>query len=103
MCSYLKIRPPSEPHAPLFITPDINPMSKSWFTFHLGQIIQRCSLPPDHYSGHSFRIGAATIAATQGLSTASLQQMGRWSSSAYASYVRPDASAIIQAQRSLRP
>ena len=41
MCSYLKIRPPSEPRAPLFITQDNNPMSKSWFTFHLGQIIQR--------------------------------------------------------------
>ena len=52
MCSYLKIRPPSEPRAPLFITPDNNPMSKSWFTFHLVQIIRRCSLPPNHYSGH---------------------------------------------------
>ena len=103
MCSYLKIRPPSEPRAPLSKTPDNNPMSKSWFTFQLGQIIQRCSLPPDHCSGHSFRIGAATTAATQGLSTASLQQMGRWSSSAYVSDVRPDATAIIQAQISLMP
>ena len=78
-------------------------MSKSWFSYHLDQVLLRCNIPPKHYSGHSFRIGAATSAATQGISTASLQQLGWWSSYAYASYVCLHASAIIKAQRLLRP
>lgn len=103
MCKFLKKRPFSDPCAPLFLTPDSNPMSKSWFSYHLKQVLLRCNISPKHYSGHSFRIGAATSAAMQGLPSASLQQLGRWSSSAYASYVRPDASSIISAQRSLKP
>ena len=88
---------------PLSAYPQISiPCPSLGLVFNLGQIIQRCSLPPKHYSGHSFRIGAATTVATQGLSTAYLQQTGRWSSTAYASHVRPDASAIIKAQRSLK-
>ena len=98
-CTGLKNRVGTNPHAPLFLTPDSNPMFNSWFSHHLEQVLLKCNLPPKHYSGHSFRIGAATSAAIQGQSTASLQQLGCWSSSAYASYVRPDVSAIIGAQK----
>ena len=103
MLKYVKMRPPSGLLSPLFITPTNNPMSQSWFSHHLSQVVAKCDLPSGKYSGHSFRIGAATSAALQGVSTASLQQLGRWSSSAYSSYIRPDSAAIIEAQRSLRP
>ena len=44
----------------------------------------------DHrsYSGHSFRIGAATAAAKRGLSPATIKTLGRWQSSAYLLYIR---------------
>ena len=35
------------------------------------------------YSGHSFRSGAATTAAKQGISDATIKMLGRWKSSAY--------------------
>ena len=103
MLRYVKMRASSDPLSPPFLTPTNKPMSQSWFSHHLAQVVAKCNLPPGRYSGHSFRIGAATSAAVQGLSTATLQQLGRWSSSAYSSYVRPDAASIIEAQRSLRP
>lgn len=101
MLRYLRLRS-SFNSLPLFLTPSNNPMSKAWFLQHFQKVLLQCHLSPQHYSGHSFRIGAATSAAMQGISSASLQQMGRWSSSAYASYIRPDSASILAAQRNLK-
>ncbi|MED6262960.1 hypothetical protein ATANTOWER_030996 [Ataeniobius toweri] len=46
-----------------------------------------CNLSPSQFSGHSFRNGAATSTAAQGVSTASLQQLRCWSTSAFFAYV----------------
>ena len=43
---------------------------------------------PKAYTGHSFRIGAATTANAWGLNDSTIQMLGRWSSSAYLVYVR---------------
>ena len=103
MLKYLNLRTTAYQSGPLFLTLDNHPMSKSWFTRHLKLVIAKCKLSSQHYTSHSFRIGAATSAASQGISTASIQQLGRWSSDAYASYIRPDADAILSAQKSLKP
>ena len=44
----------------------------------------------DHeaYSGHSFRIGAATMAAQAGLPAYMIKMLGQWTSDAYQIYVR---------------
>lgn len=102
MVRYVRLRS-SFTALPLFLTPGNNPMSRIWFVKHLKKVIIHCNLSPQQYSSHSFRIGAATTAASQGISAASLQQLGRWSSSAFSSYIRPDSASILQAQRSLKP
>ena len=43
-----------------------------------------CSL----YAGHSFRIGAATVAAQHGVQDSLIKTMGRWESAAYLCYIR---------------
>ena len=40
------------------------------------------------YKCHSFRIGAATTAATRGFTDAQIQTMGRWRSAAFRRYIR---------------
>jgi hypothetical protein len=40
------------------------------------------------YKAHSFRIGAATHAASRGYSDQDIQIMGRWHSDAFKKYIR---------------
>ena len=78
-------------------------MSKCWFNQHLKLVLIKANISPKGYTSHSFRIGAATTAASQGVSSTSLQQLARWASSAYSSYIRPDVKDVINNQRSLKP
>lgn len=46
---------------------------------------------PNLFTAHSFRIGGATHAHNSNMSTAQIQKLGRWKSSAYLKYIRPPA------------
>ncbi|MEQ2252729.1 hypothetical protein ILYODFUR_024744 [Ilyodon furcidens] len=80
---------------PFFLTPEGVPMIVSWFLKFVRQTLVQCTLSPSQFSGHSFRIGAATSAAIQGVSTVSLQQLGCWSTSAFSSYVCPNFHSVL--------
>ena len=67
---------------PLFINQDGSPVLRSEFSKMLSSVIQLCNLDPNRYKGHSFRIGAATYAAEQGLPDTKIRQLGRWKSDA---------------------
>ena len=100
MSRYLKWRPHAKPDEPLFLTPEGRAMNRHWFAIRLRKICVQLNLPPDRYTPHSFRIGAATTASAV-VSQGTLQKMGRWHSSAYTRYLRPDVSDVLAAQRSM--
>ncbi|CAJ1087317.1 hypothetical protein G5714_002872 [Xyrichtys novacula] len=100
MICFLRSCPHATLQEPLFATEKEKPMSKAWLASHLHLLCQTCGLPPDRYTTHSLRIGAATTAAAS-TSVATLKLMGRWSSSAYERYLRPGAKDILEAQKAM--
>ena len=63
-------------------------IAREAFALQLSEAIRLCGLDPACYKGHSFRIGAASYAAGQGMSDSQIRIMGRWKSNAFHKYVR---------------
>ncbi|XP_073715760.1 uncharacterized protein [Misgurnus anguillicaudatus] len=103
LLSYLKLRNAQSKSAidPLFVDDSNHPVTRFWFQKHLKQIIALTGLPVEHFSSHSFRIGAATTAAQKGLSQNQIQALGRWSSDAFKSYIRYNHLHIKEAHAAL--
>ena len=100
MVQYLRSRAQASPQEPLFITEGGEPLSRAWFSSRLRLLCQLCGLPPERYTPHSFRIGAATTAAMVA-PVSTLKAMGRWSSSAFERYLRPGNRAILDARKAM--
>ena len=64
------------------------PLTKAKFVDSIRRALTRAGINQGGYSGHSFRIGAATTAAQAGLPDSVIQTLGRWSSSAFLRYIR---------------
>ncbi|KAG1957226.1 proline and serine-rich protein 1-like [Pimephales promelas] len=73
----------SSPREPLFLTENRKMATRFWFSKHFQSILSISGISPEHYSTHSFRIGAATTAASMGISDETIRILGRWSSEAY--------------------
>lgn len=91
---YLAVRPPSP--GPLLCFQDGKPLSKPRLVQALRQALRAAGVDDSGYSGHSFRIGAATAAARAGLSDSFIQMLGRWKSSAFSLYIRTPWQRLAQ-------
>uniref|UniRef100_W5N939 Tyr recombinase domain-containing protein n=1 Tax=Lepisosteus oculatus TaxID=7918 RepID=W5N939_LEPOC len=69
---------------------------------HLQDVLLTAGYPPEQFSGHSFRSGAASSAARQGIPEYLIKQLSRWSSEAYRAYIKTNPSIIKQPQKSAK-
>ena len=72
------------------------PLTKARFVELVRLALARVGVPLSGYSGHSFRIGAATAASQAGIPDSVIQALGRWSSSAFLRYIRPPREQLAQ-------
>ena len=61
----------------LFICEDESPLTKTKFVDEVRSALNKAGHPAQDFAGHSFRIGAATTAATAGLQDSAIQILGR--------------------------
>lgn len=73
---------------PLFHFENGSPLTRDAFVKEVRSALRLAGVDAEHYSGHSFRIGAATSAAAAGLEDAVIKILGRWQSTAYLQYVQ---------------
>ena len=73
---------------PFFLNPTKTTLTKAQFISRIRSILQLLGLPHCDYAGHSFRIGAATTAASMGVEDSMIQTLGRWHSAAFLQYIR---------------
>ena len=81
MVTYLRIR--GWKPGPLFCTWEGKALSRTKFVAEVQKAIISRGKSAKGYTGHSFRCGAATTAATLGVGEATIKMLGRWSSAAY--------------------
>lgn len=84
--SYMVARGPGD--GPFFRFENGKPLTRSRFVIKIKEALTIAGLDCTAYSGHSFRSGAATTAAAQGFSDATIKMLGRWKSSAYQLYIK---------------
>ena len=89
MLNYLAVR--RKEQGLLFYFSDGSPLTKSKFVDKFRTLLHQAGIDGSLYSGHSFRIGVASTAATN---DSLIQTLGRWKSSAYLTYVRIPAKNL---------
>ena len=73
---------------PLFAWEDKRFLTREAFVAAVRAALTEAGLVAKDYAGHSFRIGAATTAARQGIQDSLIKTLGRWESAAYTKYIR---------------
>ena len=94
MLHYLVLR--GNHPGPLFRFTSGAPLTRSCLVNCLRQALTTAGVNAAHYSGHSFRIGAATTAANLGLEDSLIKTLGRWESAAYLRYVTISRENLAQ-------
>ena len=75
---------------PLFCQQNLTSITVYQFNTDLSRCLQFCGLDTTRYKGHSFRIGAASLAADKGFSDPQIRTLGRWKSDAFKLDIRSE-------------
>ena len=73
---------------PLFIFQDRKPLTRARLVERVRAALMSAGVDGAPFSGHSFRSGAATTAASRGINDATIKMLGRWKSEAYQLYIK---------------
>ena len=73
---------------PFFRDTNGKTLTKSQFVGEIRSVLANLGLPQHQYAGHSFRIGAATLAALVRIEDSTIQTLGCWHSAAFLQYIR---------------
>ena len=99
MLGYLAIQP--QTRGPLFCYCNGATLSRPRLVQSMRQALGAVGVDCTGFSGHSFRIGAATMAASLGVSDSRIQTLGRWRSSAFTRYIRTPWQELAAASSTL--
>jgi len=86
---------------PLFYFQSGAPLTRSKFVAKLRVVLSEVGIECSKYSGHSFRIGAATTAAARGIQDSLIKTMGRWESIAYQLYIRMPQAQLLSVAKTM--
>ena len=103
MCKFVQMRMSQGARMsdPLFVDFNGVVLTRHQFINYLHHLLCRLGVDTNKYSGHSFRIGAATSAASAGIEDHLIQTLGRWVSTCYTRYIRTAPSTLRKAQAAM--
>ena len=100
MKKYLAIRPTGSV-GPLFVNCLEQPLTKHELTRKTRQLLSQAGFDASKFAGHSYRIGAATTAASAKLPSWLIKTLGRWSSDCYVRYIQTPFSTLSSVSATL--
>ena len=86
LLSYLVVRGMAP--GPLFVWGDGQFLTRAHFVKEVKQALELVGADASNFNGHSFRIGAASTAAANGMEDSVIKTLGRWESDAYHRYIK---------------
>ena len=92
--AYLAVRGGED--GPLFRFRDCRALTREFFVDKVRSALSILGYDASIYAGHSFRIGAATTAAEQGIEDSVIRKVGEFGVSAIRSYIPGDACVNIE-------
>ena len=101
MVTYLESRPPFPNPGPLFTFQSGSFLTRGRFTSETRLLLSKGGLDSSEFAGHSFRIGAATTAASANLPPWLIKVLGQWSSDCFERYIKTPPSVLAQVPQTL--
>ena len=101
MLAYLESHTPFPTTGPLFTFQSGSFLTRGRLTSEARCLLSKGGLNSSEFAGHSFRIGAATTAASANLPPWLIKVLGRWSSDCFERYIKTPPSVLAQVPQTL--